>query len=309
MKNGYSYNYSRYWHGYIIFLKPLLIFFDYSTIRIILCFVIILLGLICLWLIYKKIGLLQMLATLYTMIMISFQIIGMSVQYFSVFLIAMAFSIYFLCRKDYESNVGVIFFAIGGITAVMDLFTTPLITLGIPLIIYIALEQKNRKVKIVETLKIIALWLTGYAAVWGTKWIIGEIMGSQTISGAIKSIIVRTGVADEGISIWETFKVNINVIKEPILFSIIICLCVLELKIILKIILNKNSFKLDKINNYIIIAILPFVWYILTKQHAYIHEKFTYRILSITILAISFAVINIGKINLKNKRNENNETK
>ena len=246
-----------------------------------------------------------MLATLYTMIMISFQIVGMSVQYFSVFLIAMAFSIYFLCRKDYESNVGVIFFTIGGITAVMDFFTTPLITLGIPLIIYITLEQKNRKVKIVETLKIITLWLTGYAAVWGTKWVIGEIMGCQTISEAINSIIVRTGVADEEISIWETFKANINIIKEPILFSTIIWLCIF----VLKILLNKDSLKLDKINNYIIIAILPFIWYILTKQHSYIHAKFTYRILSITILAISFAVINIGKINLKNKRNENNETK
>ena len=52
-----SFEYARYWHGYLIFLRPLLIFFNITEIRTILLIAFAILGLIMLYKIYKKIDL------------------------------------------------------------------------------------------------------------------------------------------------------------------------------------------------------------------------------------------------------------
>ena len=59
------------------------------------------------------------------------------------FIIAISASIAILLKKDTNKNVGVVFFIVGSVTSFMDLLTEPLITLGLPLIIYILLMQKQ----------------------------------------------------------------------------------------------------------------------------------------------------------------------
>lgn len=46
--------YSRYWHGYLVFLRPLLLFMDYAKIRILLILVINILLIITCYYIWKK---------------------------------------------------------------------------------------------------------------------------------------------------------------------------------------------------------------------------------------------------------------
>ena len=108
----YIYNYSRYWHGYIIFVKCLLLFFSYNTIRIILNSIIIIIGIIMLYLIMKKIGKIEGLITMLVLISISYQVVGLSIQYFSVFAISVILSIYFLIKSNSKLNIYLIFFII-----------------------------------------------------------------------------------------------------------------------------------------------------------------------------------------------------
>ena len=51
-----SFEYARYWHGYLIFLRPLLILFNINQIRIMLTIILIILACILAYLIYKKIN-------------------------------------------------------------------------------------------------------------------------------------------------------------------------------------------------------------------------------------------------------------
>ena len=53
--NTSYYEYFRYWHGYMIFLRPLLVFFNYSEIRVILVLVITLLAILLVFFTYKKV--------------------------------------------------------------------------------------------------------------------------------------------------------------------------------------------------------------------------------------------------------------
>jgi hypothetical protein len=39
---------------------------------------------------------------------------------------------------------------------------------------------------------------------------------------------------------------------------------------------------------FVVIALYPFVWYFVLKNHSYIHNFFTYRNLSITVLSLLF---------------------
>lgn len=49
-----SFEYARYWHGYLIFLRPLLILFNINQIRIMLTIILIILACILAYLIYKN---------------------------------------------------------------------------------------------------------------------------------------------------------------------------------------------------------------------------------------------------------------
>lgn len=111
-ENGYRYNYSRYWHGYIIYLKPLLVFFNYSVIRIICTSIILILGIIFIYLLYKKIGKYSAIFAVATLLLISYQITGVSFQYFSVFCIAISSSIYILIKYDDGIDITKVFFII-----------------------------------------------------------------------------------------------------------------------------------------------------------------------------------------------------
>ena len=100
------------------------------------------------------------------------------------FIIAISASIAILLKKDLNKNIGVIFFIVGSVTSFMDLLTEPLITLGLPLIIYILLMQKQRtslKQDIISFIKLSILWGLGYALTWLMKWILVSLIYNRDI--------------------------------------------------------------------------------------------------------------------------------
>lgn len=137
--------YTRYWHGYLIFLKPLLLIFKYTDIRYIYMMLhIIFFTVVIIELSKKAIHL--AIAFSIAIGCMYFTILPYSLQFSSVFFIMYLFCIWIL--KTYRKiNASVIkiaaFWFVGMITNFFDFLTAPLITLGIPLIIMIILEFEN----------------------------------------------------------------------------------------------------------------------------------------------------------------------
>lgn len=283
--NETYFQYSRYWHGYIAYLRPLLIFFNYSQIRIILISVIIILSLILVYLSYKKNNKYLAVATITMLVSSSFWVIGLSLQYTAVYLIALISSIYILIRNKIK-DLGCLFLIIGMLTSFFDLLTTPIITLGIPLVFYIFVSEKC---DFKEFFEILFFWGIGYGLTWATKWLISDIIcDTGTIRSAIESIMHRTSVND--FNVIDIIKSNIFFISEVFLE---ICLIM-----ILSFSYKKNMVKIlkdKKIQQYLILAALPFVWYILVRNHSYIHARFTFRNLMVTILAMAIIIIDNTK--------------
>lgn len=215
-------------------------------------------------------------------------------------------------KKDTDNNVGIAFFIIGSITSFMDLLTEPLITLGLPLIIYILLTQKQKislKQDIMNFIKLCILWCLGYALTWIAKWIIVSIIYNRDIiQNALQQAKFRsTGMKQYGY----LFVINKNLkFLSPVVTSINLALIIIYS--IIKLIKNRNCKINIKQNFYTIIpfiflGLLPFVWYLVLRQHSYIHTFFTYKILIITI--ISIFIITDKILEQEHKGNENERRK
>ena len=293
-----SYEYARYWHGYLSILRPLLLLFNYSGIRIVLAIITLISIVALITLLCKKISITSGVIYGIGLLAISIFIVTKSINEILIFIVAFISSIILLLKKNPEKNIGIFFFVVGSVSNFIDLLTAPLVTLGITAITYFLLIQKNEskvniKRYILDFLKICISWALGYGITWLSKWVITEIFfGRPIISQAIEQAVFRSnGPQINGMNIFSLSNVfirNMEYLSSPVAITILIAAVIY---IIVMMIINRNKkidFKenLKKCLPYILIFFLPVIWYMFLKQHSYTHVNFTYRILVISIISL-----------------------
>lgn len=294
-----SYEYARYWHGYLVILRPLLVMFSYSAIRIVLLILMIILVTILLALLYKKIDLTIAIIFIVGLFSIGVFTITNSINESLIFIFTYIVAIILLLKKDKIKDICMFFFIIGSITNFIDLLTAPLISLGIVGTIYFLLMQKeDNNITITkyikEILKICISWALGYGLTWATKWLLTQVLFDRNlISQAIEQAIYRTKIpkGTDGVlryTIKSVIDRNLEYLTKNVIFSIItagVIFVIYNLVRNLKINIDFKS-NVKKCIPYIVMFFLPIVWYILLKQHSMIHSFFTYRILMISVINI-----------------------
>lgn len=293
-----SYEYARYWHGYLSILRPLLLLFNYSGIRIVLAIITLISIVALITLLCKKISITSGVIYGIGLLAISIFIVTKSINEILIFIVAFISSIILLLKKNPEKNIGIFFFVVGSVSNFIDLLTAPLVTLGITAITYFLLIQRNEskvniKRYILDFLKICISWALGYGITWLSKWVITEIFfGRPIISQAIEQAVFRSnGPQINGMNIFSLSNVfirNMEYLSSPVAITILIAAVIY---IIVMMIINRNKkidFKenLKKCLPYILIFFLPVIWYMVLKQHSYTHVNFTYRILVISIISL-----------------------
>lgn len=282
-----SYEYARYWHGYLIILKPLLLFFNVSQIRILSTILMIILSGYLLYQIYKKINKKTMILFLLGLLFCEILILGLELQgQLNIYIMLIA-SIIILkkYRENRKYNYCLLFFIIGSITNFMDFFTTPILTYAFPLVVYFILDSNNHEKTIKEILQLIIksgiAWGMGYALTWFAKWlIVDSIYHRNIITNAIEQIKYRGLDISYGYleTIWRNLKewgaIELSILVYLIFYNIIITI----------------YYSVKKENNtnivfYMIMSIIPFIWYFIVRQHSHQHPAYTYRILYITVIA------------------------
>ena len=289
--------YERHWHGYLVFLRPLLLLFPYSGIRTILAFALYG-GLIwfC-YLAWHKLGKKIAIFILFGLISVDFFFLSKSIQFSSIFLVGLFISIYLLLTHKKNRPSYVLFFVAGGLTSFFDLLTAPLISLGVLLITATALN--NRRFTVLHTLS----WVIGYLSLWFSKWILAEILfvpGAITIS--LEQIVNRTvTVADTQFSYFKAIKLNFFQLvgyhraSQFIFFLFIIILIFLLIRYFS---LKKQVVK--RVFPWVFIAVIPYLWYLVAANHSYLHCWYTYRNQFMSVVAgllIISEFINWSKLN------------
>ena len=287
--------YARYWHGYLLFLKPLLIFFDYGDIRYLNMFLqFIILTWLCLIIISKN-RQRMMIPFICFFFVLKPMVLMLSLQYTSVYYIMLISVIIILKKDDWlvskKGGYFLLFEIIGMATSYFDFLTYPAITLGIPLTIAILLDSRNKvDGKIFKVIKLSLSWGLGYAGMWCGKWLVSSILLHRNFfADAIEQIFLRTSMETEGQSIswfmvvWRNLKV---ILKWPYLILagiIFIWFTVAIFKYGIN--FGKREMFLDLIP-YLIIAAIPLGWYLAMGNHSYEHYWYTYRELGISCFAV-----------------------
>lgn len=286
-----SFEYARYWHGYLTVIRPLLILFDVNMVRIIFRIIFTVLAIILLYLIYKKIDLLTAIIFFIGLTAVEYWYIGISLQGSFVFFIMMISTIIILLRYEKIKSFSTFFFIIGMLTNFFDFLTVPILTLGVPLIIYYLLKQKqNKNTSIKELFTFSIIWAVGYIFTWFGKWVLLDVLYNKNIfEVVINQIIYRSSNISYGEQISYFKILYINYIW--IIGTISIELLVVYILKMIKFLYSKNekiSFNINKnLIPFFIIAIMPFIWYGVIKNHSYNHSFFTYRNLLLTIIGVS----------------------
>lgn len=289
--HGYTY-YSHYWNGYLLFLKPLLMIFEYNDVLLInfmaqmTLFIWVIAGMVKRnkeWLVVPfVITVLSIGAPSAT---------GLSLQLSDVYYVAL-----FGCGIlvwNYErlnhKKIYFLFLILGMMTSFFDFLTYPLFALGIPLIICLACDnQSNVWKSVLRTITNSMGWSVGYIGMWLGKGIIGSLMypESQALETGIGHFFMRSSknVSGEMVGFFDVLMENVFVyLNWPMAFVLIVTVMFFFIKMIKGKHLNKRS--IMKAIPYLIICVYPFAWYMLMKNHSYIHAFMVYRILGVAVFS------------------------
>lgn len=278
--------YARYWHGYQIFLRPLLTILNINGIRILNCVCFAMLFVILVYYLYKKtdIGMSIILPlSIYVFIIPS---VPFSMQFSACFYIGILSCITILICPDTirkEINLSTTFFCIGGLTSFFDLLTTPVITLGLPLIVANILYGKNSMKRLFFGC---ASWGLGYSMLWVSKWIVSYLLtGFNSISDAMEAAKFRIS---NNVSIDTYFSIPSNVFR-------IILLCIVIMLWLCLFIIHKKKHKNKEYDWLWAMTLLFPTWVIVLFNHSFLHDWFTWRSLSVSLAAILIYLYSISK--------------
>lgn len=300
--------YPRYWHGYTLFLKPLLVVFNYSSIRIISFVVLTFLLCAAFSVVKDRFGLIAALCFTTSLVSINFFVVPMSLVFSPVTYITLL-SICALKVFDSHTNRVLAFTVIGAFTNYTDFLTFPLLTLCFPLIfcvMYDAVYEKN--MSLLKRFWIVIysglMWLIGYASTWFMKWVFSSIVIHQNvISDAIHSIMIRSDTGGVNEAQGESFnKIEViqnnyrcllaNMPKRFMLLFVVLVIIILAYKFLRISSINEVVTRLISGSPILLISIAPVVWYAALSNHSAIHmEFFAYKNASITFLGILLYIV------------------
>lgn len=307
-------NYARYWHGYQVILRPLFLFFNYNQIRILNYIIFTLLAAISIVMLYKVLGSGYALTFLAALVLSNTMIVPLAIQFSTCFYISIIAMLIFLTRPkfahDTEKSI-IIFFITGAVTSYMDFLTTPILTLGFPLIVAAAISAGSRNMAKNIAMQSIS-WFGGYALLWSSKWMMAWILtGENVVDSAIGSARLRMGntivFGGSEMTMNEFFDIittKISSIINPlwILFIIFVLIIIATTYIYI------NRQRMSNERWLFMIAIMPLLWFTIMKNHSLQHIFFTWRDWILTLWCIMIFMCNNKKKTHSNNENRSPDT-
>jgi|GEM_PF-5695037 len=275
--------YGRYWLGSSYAYRWLFLIFNLSYVRWILFSIgsLALFGFVAN--VSNAIGKRQMYLLLLGAVFVNYYMFFMSMQFAPVFLIAFLGSVALLKKLKKKKRIDILFLILGAVTVYFDLLTTPVLTLGIPLLVWVAYQPAT--IAYFNYFKSLAgyslLWFFGYVATWAFKWLLILVFTDYSISKEVK------GKLEERAGVWhgsrlDAIDVNFNVMNLVPLAAVIAVLALLA-----ALFFNKKG--IQKALLFLTVALLPLLWAFATANHVEMHSWFTYRSLWVTVSGVFLA--------------------
>lgn len=195
-------------------------------------------------------------------------------------------------EKIYEKQYYCYFFIIVGMaTSYFDFLTYPIITLGIPLTLYLILQpEEGLGERIRRVIWYPMMWGVGYIGMWAAKWGIGSwILQKNILADASETLAQRTAPVFSDSRVMSTLQVIKANLREYVPLPYRLVVIGLVVGVVLCIVLYPGTkTKVWKFRNCIpfaIVALFPFAWYAVALNHSGEHYMFTFRALTVTVFA------------------------
>ena len=291
-------DYTRYWHGYMVWLKPLLLLMDYADIRMLnMIFQILLLLLFVKNLVEKHLTK-YLLPFAMALIVLNPAAAAMSLQFSSIYYIMLISMIIILKKHEYfysRKLYPYVFFTLGIITVYFDFLTYPMAALCMPLILVVILEHKSSDMSWLQSIQqIILLGICfgfGYVIMWFSKWLISSaILHENIIANAISEFTLHTGetiIEGERITKIGAIIRNLKVLCKWPYFLILgsyFIYCLFQI----------SWFEIKKqlliILPVFCICLVPLAWIFVTSSHASWCYWYTYRGFIVSVFGVFSAL-------------------
>lgn len=289
-------SYSRYWHGYLVVLKPLLMFTGYQGIRglnRILQPLLVLAAAVFLW---RRQGFRPVVPLAAAWLFLRPAALAFSMQFSTVFYTSMVGVLVLALGYDWlsQENRMLYFFLLTGIvTNYVDFLTYPVASLGIPMVIWLCLAQ-NRSFR--EYLQMVVFgsvcWGLGYAGMWAGKWILGSaLLGHNILADALNQARFRSS-SDAGIGIAVSRGIvilrNLYTGAGKWGLGLWLALAAWVLAVVAVRIWRSRENRWNPVFRaipFLLTAVMPLVWYGVLLNHSFVHHWFTYRALAVSVMA------------------------
>lgn len=294
---------ARYWNGNTFLVRVLLIFADYHKIRWFYWAVSSIILLLFFLIIYKKTDIKVPLIFLISLLAVNYFTTQFSMQLSIGFNIAFIFSIIISVLPEQKKRLlPILFFIFGALTQYFDFNTVPIASLGIPLVTYLVLNNKqNFKQLFTKIILFSFLWGFSFLLSWVAKWGLTTILTDHNcFKEAINVMFLRINPThgNERLFLFDVIKRNI------LGLSYWLYLIIASIMFIFSIIsFRKEGIKLAVI--FLIIATMPYIYYCLLPNAVYLHYWFMYRMQIVTMLSFLFIfnyLINWDRLKEKSKK-------
>ncbi len=305
VENGYAPNlqYLRYWHGSAAIVRILHIFLSLKGIYILNSIIMAALLVILLTMMKRQKLYVSAAGLLMSLIAVSVWFVPLSLEYTWVFILMLLISIIAvkLEIKGKGGLIPVVFLISGTLTNYLDFLTAETLTLTVPLILllYIRLIQKGQPAKEGRNLILgsVLPWGAGYILTWVSKWGIASLILRENVLPYVTSHVeerlsgyigvtpfgMLTGAVVRNLSCF--FPVSYGVLG--MIAGIIVAVFILYVFYVYR----KKTDKKEALGLILVTGLLPFVRYLVLRNHSYMHYFFTYRALAAFMLALFILVL------------------
>ncbi len=297
----------QYWWGIQVILRPLLLFFTYDEILAIYQIVFYILLAMVLLKMQRELGTTVSILFLISLLMMKLSMVTMTLVSGSTYMIALIAILYLLKYKElHRIRYPEIFLTVGMFTAFFDWFSTPIITVSLPLGILLMRQKKTgRRRPFTEGIKDIFFasfaWSAGYGGTLAAKWLILRVVLPGSAIAEIASGRIVDGLYNKvpwaPENSWEYLKQTVldnNLYQSEMVVilgkgSLAVWFILLIIGI-LRLWRMKALCEMKYIGLLFVTGCMPIVWWSVFRGHSFVHGWFTYRAGAAFYMGILFSM-------------------
>ena len=301
--------YMRYWHGSAAAMRILHLLWNVKEIYAFHAVLMALLGIILILLLAKRGYLSEAVSFLFSMIIISVWYVPLCLEYTCCFICMLVAAIagVLMATNKKDDWFGPFFLIVGMVTVYFDFLTCETLTLLIPLLLICRIQRSdgNNIQLIWKTVKYAIAWTIGYLGMWAAKWAMASIVLKIDVMPYVRGHIderLNQAVSGTGITGNAVFDAITRNLKKLIpyeygIYGAIALLVFILVAIVFPVIMGKIALRknIQTINCFVyaVLGLIPYIRYIVLRNHSIIHSFFTYRAQAATILAVCLIVLEL----------------